>query len=137
MKFNQLWCVYFGKLANWYLSLPGHLESSTGSKTYKSINCTYVAFSPDGREMLANLGGEQIYLYEVENNASKPFRIRQKPVDASLFRSNLTPPVPGNKHFGGDGEGAVRKLNGFARKGLPVHIEDLKVRGRFSCFTCR
>lgn len=31
---------------------------------------TYVTFSPDGRELLVNLGGEQIYLFDVNRKRS-------------------------------------------------------------------
>lgn len=29
------------------------------------MTATYVTFSPDGKDLLANLGGEQIYLFNV------------------------------------------------------------------------
>lgn len=29
------------------------------------MTSTYVTFSPDGKDMLANLGGEQIYLFNI------------------------------------------------------------------------
>lgn len=34
-------------------------------KKHRSLASTYVAFSPDGQELLVNLGGEQIYLFPV------------------------------------------------------------------------
>lgn len=35
-------------------------------RKYRSLASTYVEFSPDGSELLANLGGEQIYLFPSE-----------------------------------------------------------------------
>lgn len=45
--------------------VPGHLPSKMieYKRTFRSIASTYVAFSPDGKELLVNLGGEQIYLF--------------------------------------------------------------------------
>lgn len=34
-------------------------------RRYRSLTATYVTFSPDGKDLLANLGGEQIYLFNV------------------------------------------------------------------------
>ncbi|RWS12151.1 WD and tetratricopeptide repeats protein 1-like protein, partial [Dinothrombium tinctorium] len=34
-------------------------------KKFRTLACTYIAFSPQGNELLANLGGEQIYLFDI------------------------------------------------------------------------
>lgn len=34
-------------------------------RRYRHLTTTYVTFSPDGKDLLANLGGEQIYLFNV------------------------------------------------------------------------
>jgi WD and tetratricopeptide repeat-containing protein 1 len=44
---------------------PGHLSSS-GEKSHKYMTITFLAFSPDGTELLANYGGEQIYLFNMD-----------------------------------------------------------------------
>ena len=54
----QQFCQYFA---------AGHLSKARrtftwGRETYTS---TYVTFSPNGRELLANMGSEQIYLFDV------------------------------------------------------------------------
>lgn len=36
-------------------------------RRYRSLTATYVSFSPDGKDLLANLGGEQIYLFNVSS----------------------------------------------------------------------
>ena len=62
--------------ATYYVA--GHLPQKrlNGRKKFKSLACTYVAFSPDGSEMLSNLGGEQIYLFDVfKPNPPKSFCI--------------------------------------------------------------
>ncbi|KAK3596933.1 hypothetical protein CHS0354_002500 [Potamilus streckersoni] len=51
----------------------GHLprKQTDFKKRYRTLNATYVTFSPDGCELLVNLGGEQIYLFDV-NRRRKP-----------------------------------------------------------------
>ena len=46
-------------------SREGHLHTGNGHKVSKHTAITYLSFSPDGRELLANLGNEQIYLFDV------------------------------------------------------------------------
>lgn len=50
----------------------GHLpqKQSDYRKRYRTLASTYVTFSPTGTELLVNLGGEQIYLFDV--NAKHP-----------------------------------------------------------------
>ncbi|CAN7983925.1 unnamed protein product [Ixodes pacificus] len=43
----------------------GHLPLKYPRKRFRTLASTYVAFSPDGSELLANLGGEQIYLFNI------------------------------------------------------------------------
>ncbi|XP_054722038.1 WD and tetratricopeptide repeats protein 1-like [Uloborus diversus] len=47
--------------------VAGHLplKQDDFKRRYRTLTATYVAFSPDGSEMLANLGGEQIYLFDI------------------------------------------------------------------------
>lgn len=42
---------------------PGHLQSSPLAASQGAS--TYLTFSPDGRELLVNMGSEQIYLYDI------------------------------------------------------------------------
>lgn len=51
---------------------PGHLNKFKDRKlcfTTKTI--TYLTFSPDGSELLVNMGSEHLYLYDL-NNAQQP-----------------------------------------------------------------
>ncbi|XP_046437062.1 WD and tetratricopeptide repeats protein 1-like [Daphnia pulex] len=45
---------------------PGHLPQKLDDyrRRFRSLASTYVTFDPSGRYLLANLGGEQIYLYD-------------------------------------------------------------------------
>lgn len=51
------------------ISLPsGHLKgthSALLSGKLKSYTATYVTFGANGRDLLVNLGGEQIYLFDI------------------------------------------------------------------------
>lgn len=45
----------------------GHLplKQQEYRKKFRTLAATYITFSPDGTQLLANLGGEQIYLFDV------------------------------------------------------------------------
>ena len=47
--------------------VAGHLPSRVQDfhRENRTLHATYVTFSPDGNELLANLGGEQIYLFDM------------------------------------------------------------------------
>ena len=47
------------------------------------LAATYITFSPDGNDLLANLGGEQIYLYNI-NDETKSYRL-QSPGNSNGF----------------------------------------------------
>lgn len=49
-----------------YRVSPGHLPHKLDyyRRRHRSLASTYVTFDPSGRYLLANLGGEQIYLYD-------------------------------------------------------------------------
>lgn len=49
----------------------GHLPLKYPKKRFRTLASTYVAFGPDGSELLANLGGEQIYLFNI-NQPRRP-----------------------------------------------------------------
>lgn len=53
--------------------VAGHLpqKQQEYKNKYRTLASTYLTFSPDGREILVNLGGEQIYLFDV-NRKRKP-----------------------------------------------------------------
>ncbi|KAI1308657.1 WD and tetratricopeptide repeats protein 1 [Halotydeus destructor] len=56
--------------ATYYVA--GHLPSKKAEydKKFRLLSSTYVTFSPDGTELLANLGGEQIYLFDIIKSRS-------------------------------------------------------------------
>ena len=92
--------------------IPGHLHRTEEMKRKKGglrlLACTYATFSPNGRELLVNLGGEQVYLYDLSD--PNPKLIDTKPFEAFLQRS--------------------QSENGFKNEAaptpLPPAIEDLK-----------
>lgn len=58
--------------------VPGHIHSNDNDETIipkrqKSYVITYLTFSPDGQELLANYGGEYVYLYNLVNRADNAF----------------------------------------------------------------
>lgn len=46
---------------------PGHLARDNGLENSFKLAATYITFNAAGSEMLVNLGGEQIYLFDVNN----------------------------------------------------------------------
>ncbi|XP_077976925.1 WD and tetratricopeptide repeats protein 1-like [Glandiceps talaboti] len=50
--------------------IAGHLpiKQNEYNRRFRTLVSTYVTFGPDGRELLVNLGGEQIYLFDVTKN---------------------------------------------------------------------
>ena len=44
---------------------PGHLPCTTHRGKRRSVVSTYLTFSPNGQELLVNLGGEQLYLFDI------------------------------------------------------------------------
>uniref|UniRef100_A0A0K2TAQ6 WD and tetratricopeptide repeats protein 1like [Oryzias latipes] n=1 Tax=Lepeophtheirus salmonis TaxID=72036 RepID=A0A0K2TAQ6_LEPSM len=53
---------------------PGHFSSidKLNDTCHGFLSSTYVTFSPDGRELLVNLGWEHIYLFDVKSPQSRP-----------------------------------------------------------------
>ncbi|CAH1798641.1 unnamed protein product [Owenia fusiformis] len=47
--------------------VAGHLpqKQQDYKKRYRTLASTYLTFSPDGNELLVNLGGEQIYMFDI------------------------------------------------------------------------
>ena len=80
-----------------YVFTAGHLPQKQHDyrRKYRTLASTYVTFGPDGNELLVNLGGEQIYLFDV-NRRQLPQRfdvsIRQKisPAVQPEFKGCLT-----------------------------------------------
>lgn len=68
--------------AQYYIA--GHLpqKQKDYKKRYRTLASTYVTFGPDGSELLVNLGGEQIYLFDINKNL-KPHRF-----DLSILGTN-------------------------------------------------
>lgn len=47
---------------------PGHLAIEYSSTTNFKLAATYISFNSAGTEMLVNMGGEQIYLFDINNS---------------------------------------------------------------------
>lgn len=57
---------------------PGHLAKCGGDMRYK-LAATYVAFDPTGTELLVNMGGEQVYLFDVNGAKETSVQLLQCP----------------------------------------------------------
>lgn len=56
---------------------PGHLAIENASATNFKLAATYISFNLTGSEMLVNMGGEQIYLFDI--NKSRHIKELQVP----------------------------------------------------------
>merc|ERR1719376_1813159 len=72
--------------------VPGHLPGTEAAfhKKLRPLTSTFITYSQDGSELLVNLGGEQIYLYDkfalFEHKSSSPLLV--KPTQNSATTSN-------------------------------------------------
>ncbi|KAK0179561.1 hypothetical protein PV327_005302 [Microctonus hyperodae] len=67
--------------------IAGHLRSSHLRDNSRSFASTYITFSADGSELLVNMGGEQIYLFDINNNDDS--RILQSNMNSDSFSESL------------------------------------------------
>ncbi|VEN50949.1 unnamed protein product [Callosobruchus maculatus] len=59
---------------------PGHLAVENAAATTFKLAATYVSFNSAGSEMLVNIGGEQIYLFDINNSRHiKEMMVPQSP----------------------------------------------------------
>ena len=60
--------------------VPGHLPKKVKEyrKRMKTLSCTFLAFSPSGQELLVNLGGEQLYLFDAKIGNQNPSKTQFK-----------------------------------------------------------
>lgn len=80
LKLYFVWSPAFWQ--NYFVT--GHLpqKQQDYKKRYRTLASTYLTFSPDGSELLANLGGEQIYLFDVNK------KLRPRRFDLSILSTN-------------------------------------------------
>lgn len=123
--------------------VAGHLpvKQQDYRKKYRNLASTYITFSADGNELLVNLGGEQIYLFDI-NNKRKPKKFDIQGVNLKTFKEHCG---SSNGYSNGfrTGNGMTRSSNGITsifpaspvteRKchnessSLPLHVEAMKL----------
>lgn len=93
-------CPGFIIIYTFDLCFLGHLNKFQERRTsFTNKAITYLTFSPNGNELLVNMGGEQIYLYDI-NNAKEPdviytFRLKwQITLEIDIFFSLFSYTVP-------------------------------------------
>ncbi|XP_014614104.1 PREDICTED: WD and tetratricopeptide repeats protein 1-like [Polistes canadensis] len=99
--------------------IAGHLHSRSRDGN-RSLTATYLTFSADGNELLVNMGGEQIYLYDINNTKN-----------SKIFQSyNIKNILETNENDSKSKNGCIEGYDvNFASKNirtLPHHVEDLK-----------
>lgn len=68
--------------------IAGHLpqKQSDYRKRYRTLASTYVTFGPTGKELLVNLGGEQIYLFDI-NSSRRSSQLHRLPTACTVTAS--------------------------------------------------
>lgn len=111
--------------------VPGHLKTSRKSKHQRSFGTTYLAFSPDGVGLLANLHADQVYLFDTREPCEnfKSFETNIKPLLQDR-RTSSRPVSPCNHHpnprriYSSNLRSTTQKPQHY--KGTPVETIDLK-----------
>jgi hypothetical protein len=69
--------------------VPGHLPHKIDEyrKRFKTLSVTHITFSPNGRELLLNLGGEQLYLFDILSDLTSKSSNREQLIrEFNLFK---------------------------------------------------
>ena len=76
------------------LVFAGHLPQKQQDyrKKFRTLASTYLTFSPDGNELLVNLGGEQIYLFDI----NRPHQVQKYDLLQMLHSNGV---VKGEYHY--------------------------------------
>ncbi|GAB6027757.1 WD and tetratricopeptide repeats [Chamberlinius hualienensis] len=115
-------CLPFDSV-QYYLAAHLPMKQSDYKRKYRALAATYLTFSPDGKELLLNLGGEQIYIFNVT-----------QPTLVKLFDKDDFLPVSTTKckeNMNGYSNGvvsAVKHHESFSSKGLSPKAKVLKQR---------
>ncbi|XP_060570664.1 WD and tetratricopeptide repeats protein 1-like [Ruditapes philippinarum] len=102
--------------------VPGHIPQKKDDyrKKLRALAATYVTFSPDGTELLTNLGGEQIYLFDVNKKRS----IQKFDISMVLNSNGI---VKESCHASVNGYSTYRNgstTNGVVTNGVSKHLHD-------------
>ncbi|CAL1543216.1 unnamed protein product [Lymnaea stagnalis] len=101
--------------AQYYIA--GHLpqKQQDYKKRYRTLASTYLTFGPDGSELLVNLGGEQIYLFDV-NKKLRPRRFDLSVLGTNgIVKENLAPPTNGFSLHANGTNGVVKTSSSATR----------------------
>ena len=80
--------------------VAGHLLRRRDRKRYRAYASTYLSFSPDGTELLTNLGSEQIYLFDVLK-PSKPKFYEMESIQKNGYHKDTSGSVSNGYHLNG------------------------------------
>ncbi|XP_061530966.1 WD and tetratricopeptide repeats protein 1 isoform X3 [Phycodurus eques] len=109
----------------------GHLSVNLSdyNNRLRVLVATYVTFSPDGTELLVNMGGEQVYLFDLTSN-QRPYTLllpqtwQSSPGD--LRNGKTTNGVSNGIHLPASHIGFTQSKMQLNSTDLPPHLEKLK-----------
>ena len=96
---------------------PGHLPPQLSKdlrRRYRTYVATYVNFSPCGRELIANLGGEQIYLFDIKQHRKVLKYQVVNGISSSLASNGVVKTVVDNFNVSSSKNGFSASANGAA-----------------------
>ena len=94
---------------------PGHLPpqlSKNSRRRFRAYVATYVNFSPSGQELIANLGGEQIYLFDIKQHRKVMKYQVANGLTSSLTSNGVVKSVVDNCGFSSSKNGFSSSANG-------------------------
>ncbi|XP_046426357.1 WD and tetratricopeptide repeats protein 1-like [Neodiprion fabricii] len=103
--------------------VAGHLRTRhQDQKRNRSLAATYLTFSADGNDLLVNMGGEQIYLFDVNKGSSSKFLPK--------WTNGTRYSVPGDQWCSDQKRDEGIQLETYFKHNdplvLPIHIENIK-----------
>ena len=106
--------------------VAGHLPQKQRDykKKYRTLASTYLTFSPDGQQLLVNLGGEQIYLFDVNHGRqAEKFEVPNILGHANGIVKEATCAGLGqDSNLNGHSNGCVVHRNGTTANGVLKHL---------------
>ncbi|XP_063972224.1 WD and tetratricopeptide repeats protein 1-like isoform X2 [Diachasmimorpha longicaudata] len=102
--------------------VAGHLKSPKTRYSERNFATTYLTFSDDGNELLVNMGGEQIYLFDIDRHrTSATYEIPQESSECELNDEEITRLAYGLDRIDGEVHPALVNTSE-----LPEAVEKLK-----------
>lgn len=114
--------------------VPGHLPKRVDEyrRRMKTLSITFLSFNSAGTELLANLGGEQLYLFNLNDESSRP--VKYDTYKTLFDKSDLVEILPASKSSSNETipDTDSQKMNNKKKFKLSPKAEALKLKANSS-----